>query len=98
MSEYETVPGRADIFLQRNPISPYARYEWILELKYCKTSATEAEIDAKRKDAFVQIDKYINAYRTKDRPGLKAAVIVFIGKDKFELTDVPVPQKSLNNK
>jgi hypothetical protein len=27
MSEYETVPGRADIFLQRNPINPYAHYE-----------------------------------------------------------------------
>jgi hypothetical protein len=88
MSEYETVPGRADIFLQRNPISPYARYEWILELKYCKVSETEAEIKTKRKEALVQIDKYINAYRTKDRPDLKAAVIVFIGKDKFELTEV----------
>jgi hypothetical protein len=88
MSEYETVPGRADIFLQRNPIYPYARYEWILELKYCKVSETEAEIDAKRREALVQIDKYINAYRTKDRPDLKAAVIIFTGKDKFEITDV----------
>jgi hypothetical protein len=88
MSEYETVPGRADIFLQRNPIYPYARYEWILELKYGKVSATEAEIDVKRKDAIEQIDKYINAHRTKDRPDLKAAVIVFIGKDKFEITEI----------
>jgi hypothetical protein len=88
MSEYETVPGRADIFLQRNPISPYARYEWILELKYCKVSATKAEIDAKRKEALGQVNKYIKAYRTKERPDLKAAFIVFIGKDKFEITEV----------
>jgi acetaldehyde dehydrogenase (acetylating) len=51
-------------------------------------SATKAEIDAKRKRAIEQIDEYINAYRTKDRPGMKAAVIVFIGKDKFEITEV----------
>jgi hypothetical protein len=88
MSEYETVPGRTDIFLQRNPLFPYARYEWILELKYCKVSETETEIDAKRKEALSQIDEYINAYRTKGRPDLKAAVIVFVGKDKFEITEV----------
>jgi hypothetical protein len=88
MSEYETVPGRADIYLQRNPIYPYARYEWLLELKYCKATATEAEIDAKRQEALAQIDKYTHANRTKDRPDLKAAVIVFIGKDKFQLTEV----------
>jgi hypothetical protein len=88
MSEYETVPGYADIFLQRNPIYPDARYEWILELKYCKVSESKAEIDAKRNEGLAQIDKYIHAYRTKDRPDLKAAVIVFIGKDKFEITKV----------
>jgi hypothetical protein len=36
----------------------------------------------------IQIDKYIRAYRTRDRPDPKAAVIVFIGKDKFEITEV----------
>jgi hypothetical protein len=90
MSEYETVPGRADIFLQRNPNPVYsqARYEWLLELKYCKASATETEIAAKRDEALTQINKYIHAYRTKDRPDLKAAIIVFVGKDKFEITEI----------
>jgi hypothetical protein len=90
MSEYETVPGRADIFLQRNPNPIYSQvcYEWILELKYCKVSDTEAEINAKRQKGLTQIDEYINAYRIKDRPDLKAAVIIFIGKDKFEITEV----------
>jgi hypothetical protein len=88
MSEYETVLGHADIFLQRNPIYPHARYEWILGLKYCKVSDAEAEIDTKRQEALAQIDTYINAYRTKDHPDLKAAAIVFIGKDKFEITEV----------
>jgi hypothetical protein len=88
MSEYETVPGRTDIFLQRNPIYPQARYEWILELKYCQVSATEMDLAAKRKKALTQIDEYIHAYRIKGRPDLKAAAIVFIGKDKFEITEV----------
>jgi hypothetical protein len=90
MSEYEAVPGRTDIFLQRNPNPVYsqARYEWILELKYGKVSDTETEIDAKRKEALTQINKYIHAYRIKDRPDLKAAVIIFTGKDKFEITEV----------
>jgi hypothetical protein len=88
MSEYETVPGRTDIFLQRNPIYPQARYEWILELKYCQVSATETDIAAKRKKALSQIDEYIHAYRIKGRADLKAAAIVFIGKDKFEITEV----------
>jgi hypothetical protein len=33
MSEYETGPGRADIFLQRNPLLPEIKYEWILEIR-----------------------------------------------------------------
>ncbi|MDR2680778.1 MAG: ATP-binding protein, partial [Tannerella sp.] len=31
MSEYETVPGRSDIYLQRNPLYPQIKYEWIFE-------------------------------------------------------------------
>jgi acetaldehyde dehydrogenase (acetylating) len=51
-------------------------------------SDTETEIDAKRQEALTQINKYIHAYRIKDRPDLKAAVIIFTGKDKFEITEV----------
>jgi hypothetical protein len=88
MSEYETVPGRTDIFLQRNPAGPQARYEWILELKYCKASASKAEIAAKREKALEQVKGYLHAYRMEGRPDLKAAAIVFIGKNKFELMEV----------
>jgi hypothetical protein len=87
MSEYETVPGRADIFLQRNPLVPQVRYEWIIELKYCKVSATETEIAEKRSKGIEQVEKYVNSYRMDGREGLKAAVIIFIGKDKFEIIE-----------
>jgi hypothetical protein len=85
MSEYETVPGRVDIFLQRHPLLPQVRYEWLLELKYCKASASEAEIIANREQGLVQMNEYVNSYRMEGRTDLKAAVIVFIGKDKFEI-------------
>ncbi|MDR2755991.1 MAG: ATP-binding protein, partial [Planctomycetaceae bacterium] len=55
MSEYETVPGRADIFLQRNPNFPQVQYEWVLELKYCKTDAKDSEIAQKRKEGLEQL-------------------------------------------
>jgi hypothetical protein len=84
MSEYETVPGRVDIYLQRHPLLPQVRYEWLLELKYCKASASETEIAAKREQGLAQMQTYINSHRMEGRTDLKAAVIVFIGKDKFE--------------
>ncbi|MDR2762185.1 MAG: PD-(D/E)XK nuclease domain-containing protein, partial [Planctomycetaceae bacterium] len=87
ISEYETVPGRTDIFLQRNPQFPQVKYEWALELKYCKTDAKESEISAKRKDGLEKLNQYINSSRLKDRPNLKSALIIFIGKDKYEIID-----------
>jgi hypothetical protein len=85
MSEYEAVPGRADIFLQRNPLLPQVKYEWIFELKYCKTDAKETEIAAKREEGLAQVAQYLQSHRLKGRSDLKAAVIVFIGKNKFEI-------------
>jgi hypothetical protein len=88
MSEYETVPGRADIYLQRSPLIPGIKYEWLFELKYCKASAPASEIAAKREEGLEQINRYARSHRMKDRADLKAALIVFIGKDKFEITEI----------
>jgi hypothetical protein len=88
MSEFETVPGRSDIFLQKNPLLPKIKYEWLFEIKYCMSSATNTEITAKRNKGLIQLTEYFHAYRMKNRPNLKAALIVFIGKDKFEITEL----------
>jgi hypothetical protein len=85
MSEYETVPGRADIFLQRSPNFPQVQYEWVLELKYCKTDAKKAEIDQKRQEGLEQLNRYVQSSRLKDRSDLKSALLLFIGKDKYEI-------------
>ncbi|MDR2115928.1 MAG: ATP-binding protein [Planctomycetaceae bacterium] len=85
MSEYETVPGRADIFLQRNPNFPQVQYEWVLELKYCKANAKKSEIALKRKEGLEQLNQYLHSARLKNRSNLKSVLIIFIGKDKYEI-------------
>ncbi|MDR0866481.1 MAG: ATP-binding protein [Candidatus Symbiothrix sp.] len=84
MSEYEAVPGFADIFLQRNPDLPQIKYEWILEIKYLKTEEA-TKVPQKMEEAKEQLDKYLHAFRLAGRPGLYGAAIVFVGKNKFEL-------------
>ncbi|GHT53009.1 hypothetical protein AGMMS49982_14810 [Bacteroidia bacterium] len=87
MSEYETVPGRADIYLQRDPRLPQVKWEWILELKYCKTTTTPAEIAKLQKEGEEQIKQYLSSHRLGNRSDLKAAVVVFIGKNKYKLSE-----------
>jgi hypothetical protein len=88
MSEFEAVPGRADIYLQRSPLLPQVKWEWIFELKYCKTGAKESEIAAKQNEGLEQIQKYLASDRLKDHTDLKAAVIVFIGKNKYKIIEI----------
>jgi hypothetical protein len=90
MSEYEAVPGRTDIFLQRNPLLPQVKYEWIFELKYCKAGTKAAGIASRRNEGLEQVGQYLQSHRLKDHPNLRAAVIVFIGKNKFEITEHPL--------
>jgi hypothetical protein len=85
ISEYEVDSGRIDIFLQRNPKFPEINYEWVLELKYCKTTAKESEIAEKRREGLEQLNKYIQSHHLKNRPNLKSALIIFIGKNKYEI-------------
>jgi hypothetical protein len=85
ISEYEVDAGRIDVFLQRNPKYPEIKYEWIIELKYCKTSAKKSEIVEKRKEGLRQLREYIQSHHLKDRPNLKPVLIIFIGKNKYEI-------------
>ena len=88
MSEYEAVPGRADIYLQRSPLLPQIKYEWLLELKYCKTDASEADIIAQQEEGRKQMEQYLASHRLGGRPDLKAAVIVFTGKSKYRILHI----------
>jgi hypothetical protein len=87
ISESEVDSGRVDIFLQRNPKYSTAKYEWVLELKYCKTTTKKSEIDQKRKDGLDQLNAYLATRQLKDRPNLKSALLLFIGKNKYEIIE-----------
>ncbi|MDR2168845.1 MAG: ATP-binding protein, partial [Planctomycetaceae bacterium] len=56
ISESEIDSGRVDIFLQRNPKYSAAKYEWVLELKYCKTASKKSVVDQKRKEGLDQLN------------------------------------------
>jgi hypothetical protein len=56
-----------------------------LELKYCKATATDAEIAQKRTEGLEQLKQYVNSFQLKDIPNLKSALIVFTGKDEYEV-------------
>jgi hypothetical protein len=87
ISESEVDSGRVDIFLQRNPKYSTAKYEWVLELKYCKTTTKKSEIIQKRKEGLDQLNAYLVTRQLKDRPNLKSALLLFIGKNKYEIIE-----------
>jgi len=84
VSEDETVNGYTDIYLQKHPAKPGIKYEYVFEVKYAKTGATEAEIAAKFAEAEAQIEKYKKDERFKNRNDIKFAALVFKGKGDAE--------------
>ena len=83
VSEIETNTGYADVYLRRSPLVPEVKYEWIIELKYLKASVKSLETH--RLDAQKQLQNYGGSSMMKDSKDLKKAVILFIGKNKYEL-------------
>jgi hypothetical protein len=86
VSETETNNGYIDVYLRRCPLLPEVKYEWILEIMYIKVSdATDKELEKQRSDAIKQLHDYGNSFMLKDSQDLKKAVILFIGKNKYEI-------------
>jgi hypothetical protein len=86
VSEMETDTGYIDIYLRRSPLLSEVKYEWIFELKYIKAKdANEKSLADLRKDAKKQLQDYSSSALMKDSKDLKKAVILFIGKNKYEL-------------
>ena len=82
-SEQETDSGYIDIMLHRSPLVPEVKYEWLFELKYFK--ASEKSLSAHRLEAQNRLQDYAGSQMMKDRSDLKKAVILFIGKNKYEI-------------
>ena len=62
---------------------PEVKYEWIFELKYFK--ASEKSMANHRREAQNQLQDYGSSAMMKDRKDVKKAVILFTGKNKYEL-------------
>ncbi|MDR3246738.1 MAG: hypothetical protein LBT50_09940, partial [Prevotellaceae bacterium] len=58
------------------------------EIKYCKVADSDNEVAAKRDKGLEQLNQYIHSHRIGGRPNLKAALLVFIGKNKFEIIEI----------
>jgi len=86
VSEDETTEGYTDIYLQKHPAIPDMKFEYVFEIKYAKTEATEADIKAKFDEAKIQIEKYNKDPRFANRSDVKFAAIVFKGKGEYEIS------------
>ena len=87
VSEAENINGYTDIYLQKHPAIEDIKFEYVFEIKYAKTGATEAEIEAKFEEAFLQIEKYKKDERFAGRSDLKFAALVFRGKGDCEVRE-----------
>jgi hypothetical protein len=85
VSEDENINGYTDVYLQKHWASPAVRHEYVLEIKYVKTNATESDIAAKFAEADAQIQKYKNDPRFAGRTDLKFAALVFKGKGDVDV-------------
>jgi hypothetical protein len=88
LSEDEVTEGYTDIYLQKHPVKPDIKYEYIFEIKYAKTDATKAEIDAKFTEAESQIQKYKKDTRFAGRDDIRFVAIVFEGKGEYEAREI----------
>jgi hypothetical protein len=94
-TEKEVENGYIDIYLQRSPLLPDVKYEWVWELKYIKKGNAEniagsrqsAILQEKWEEARVQLDKYRQSSLFAGRTDVRFASILFIGKDKFEIEE-----------
>ncbi|AZO93465.1 AAA family ATPase [Halocella sp. SP3-1] len=83
-SETEVENGYIDIYLERDIRMPDVKYEWIIELKYLKKSERDKLAVVKR-EGLKQLERYAASRKFKDKDNIKQALLIFIGKDEYEL-------------
>jgi len=88
VSEDENINGYTDIYLQKHPAVKDIKYEYVFEIKYVKTGATDAEINAKLAEAENQIEKYKKDERFAGREDIRFVALVFKGKGDFTVSSL----------
>jgi hypothetical protein len=90
VTEKEVEGGYIDIYLQRSPLLPDIKYEWVWELKYVKKGdAVETRhatsLQTARNESFAQLAKYRDSNLFRGRTDVRYLSLIFIGKDKYEI-------------
>jgi hypothetical protein len=90
-SEREVRKGYTDILLQKRRIydayGPEVKVEWVLELKYIKKEDRN-QLEQIRQEAIIQLRRYTTSGDLAEKPCLKAAVLLFVGKDEIVVEEV----------
>ena len=92
VSEKEVESGYIDIYLERDMRNPDVKYEWLLELKYIKKSEERRPdfaqyIEKIKAEGQEQLGRYKTSRRLENKKDLKQALLIFIGKDKYEIVE-----------
>jgi hypothetical protein len=87
ISERETEGGYIDIYLERDIRMPDVKYEWLIELKYLKKSE-KGKVDKIKEEGIKQLKRYIESRGLKDRKDVKQALVIFIGKDEYQVIEI----------
>ncbi|HHW58021.1 MAG TPA: AAA family ATPase [Clostridia bacterium] len=87
ISERETEGGYIDIYLERDIRIPDIKYEWLIELKYVKKSEKD-KVDKIKEEGIKQLKRYRESKGLKERKDVKQALIIFIGKDEYQIIEV----------
>lgn len=88
--EFPANQGFVDIFIQKSNGSK-AKYEAIIELKYIsKQMAKRVNQKKLKEEAIMQMEKYLEDNRLKEKEYLKKFVIIFEGFEKYSIQEVEI--------
>ncbi|MCL1990125.1 MAG: ATP-binding protein [Defluviitaleaceae bacterium] len=89
--EFPALRGYSDVVALKTPGS-YAKYEYLIELKYVKkgskSEAIQARVDQKFSEGVAQVTAYMKDQRLRNRCELKKFVVVFVGPKVAKMEEI----------
>jgi hypothetical protein len=90
VSEMENSEGYTDIYLKRSNIHPKSISEWVWEIKYIKQKDSKKKnlIEAAKKEAIEQLQRYKKSNFFKDRTDVRYLAVIFLGKSGYIVEEI----------